>query len=574
MTIAPAIIQPSVINNSLQLWAEQASQNLLGAGGLGVVQSLWSYVTTSSSGFQPSQVSLVLDILGNITSNVEMAGARLSVETVYKVLSIADQLISDMSLDPSYSLAESLGPRLLWCLEKLFPVMSISNESFSLSYKNLDVRYITTSCDSIENNKILHLDATTTSISLPGDHGSDCEVKIISVTYPPKNGTFTSDYDNNGKTSFSYYLASDVRTNIVILNNQSYHLAKVNMSFTCGNDSCDQTAVCVFWDFAVAKWSSRGCLTQVTDGITQCMCDHLTSFAVLMSGHVAEDNLNDTILSYITEIGLCLSSVSLLLCILIQVVLLIHSRNIVASYRHVSTLHMSLFLLIFNISFLTPDFMKQDIPENLCVAFTFCSHFSLMGFFCWTLVQGIFLVCRLVFVFHHVTKAEFLVLSIVLGYVLPLAIAVGTFLVYFPHSYKSDSCWLDGHSGALMAFVVPIIVIMAINFLILIVVISKLLRPSISEGKSEDEEVVKKLAKAVLFCTPQFGLTWAIGIPMFAINQENLFLQYLFVLLNPLQGFFILLFTCLLDKKVMDLLKKLLLKTSVPNTTVMTTSSG
>ncbi|CAH2245423.1 Hypothetical predicted protein [Pelobates cultripes] len=66
-----------------------------------------------------------------------------------------------------------------------------------------------------------------------------------------------------------------------------------------------------------------------------------------------------------------------------------------------------------------------------------------------------------------------------------------------------------------------------------VAMIQKLLRPSISEGSSEDVEVVKKLVKAVVFCTPQFGLTWAIGIPMFANN--SLVLQYMFVLLNPLQ---------------------------------------
>lgn len=346
------------------------------------------------------------------------------------------------------------------------------------------------------------------------------------------------------------------------------------MSFTCGAGSCDQTAVCVYWNFTLNKWSSNGCRTQVTNGITQCICEHLTSFAVLMSGSVPEDSLNNTILSYITSVGLCLSSVSLLLCILIQVILLRMSGKNMVVYRHVSILHMSAFLFIFNISFLASDLIKPDIQDMLCVAFTFSSHLSLLAFFCWTLVQGIYLVCRLVFVFHHVTKREFVALSIVLGYACPLAIALGTFLVYFPHRYRMDhTCWLNRGSGALMAFTVPIIIIIVVNFFILILVIYKLLTPSISEGKSEDEEVVKKLAKAVLFCTPQFGLTWAVGIPMF-YNHNDLFLQYLFVLLNPLQGFFILLFACLLDKKVMDLIKKHVLKRSDPVSSVTTTSSA
>ncbi|XP_075703560.1 adhesion G-protein coupled receptor F3-like [Rhinoderma darwinii] len=477
-----------------------------------------------------------------------------------------------MSLDPPYSLEENLGPHLLWCLEKLFPVMSTTYEAFSFSSNHLDLQYTTASCDVLQDNRIFQLDASTTTISLTGDFVSDCNISIFSVTCRPQNRTFNSQYDDDGKTS--YYVASDIRTNILMLDDKSHHLANINMTFTCGNRSCDQTAVCVFWDFTLNKWSSKGCLTQVTEGITKCLCDHLTSFAVLMLGSIPEDSLDNTILDYITMVGLGISSVSLLLCISIQVILLRKSRKNMAVYRHVSILHMSVFLFIFYISFLASDLIKQDIQETLCAAFTFCSHLSLLGFFCWTLVQGIFLVSRLVFVFHHVTKKEFLALSILLGYACPLAIALGTFLVYFPQHYRmKGTCWLDRSSGALIAFNVPTIVIIVGHFLVLILVIHKLLRPSVSEGKSEDEEVVKKLVKAVLFCTPQFGLTWAIGIPMFA-SPNDLTLQYLFVLLNPLQGFFILLFACLLDKKVMDLLKKSFRKTSVTNSSVATMSSA
>ncbi|XP_073418104.1 adhesion G-protein coupled receptor F1-like isoform X2 [Dendrobates tinctorius] len=557
---------------NLQLWAEQASKNQLEAAGLGVLQSLWIYVTTSTAGFSGSELPLVLYILGNITSNVMQANLQLSVDTVNKVLRIDDQLMSDMSLYPLLSLEERLGPRLLWCLEMLLPVISFTSEPLSFFYKHLDLQYASTSCDSLDDNSIVHLDATTTSISLPGDYFFDCGVSLASMTLRSDNRTFPSQYVNGGTASLLYYLASDIRTNVVMLNNWNYHVVNVNMSFTCRPRTCDQTAVCVFWDFTLEMWSSKGCVTQVTDGITQCISDHLTSFAVLMMESQSDDSYNDAILSSITHVGLCLSCLSLLLCITIQIILLRKSKNS-AVYRHVSILHISSFLLIFNISFLASDLIKPDIQEQLCIAFTFSSHFSLLGFFCWTLVQGIFLVCRLVFVFHHVTKTEFLVLSIVLGYVCPLVISLGTFLVYFPHHYTmNETCWLDKSSGASMAFSVPTVIIIVVNFLILILVIHKLLRPSISEGNKEEEEVVKKLAKAVIFCTPQFGLTWAIGIPMFA-GQKDLYLQYLFVLLNPLQGFFILLFACLLDKKVMDLLKKHFLRSPVTGSSMTTTSS-
>ncbi|XP_069829312.1 adhesion G-protein coupled receptor F3-like isoform X2 [Dendropsophus ebraccatus] len=553
------IATTSISDDILQLWAEQASQNQLNSGGLGVLQSLWSYATTSSDGFESSQVPLVLYILGNLTSNMEMADLYFSVDTVNQVLGIANQLLSDMSSDPSLDMEESLGSQLLWCLENLFPLMSTTYEPFSFSYENLDLQYTVTACDSLDNNKIMQVGTTNSTVSLAADYASDCDVSIFSLTCKPQNNTFSSQFDSDGRTSYSYYLASDIQTKVMMLNSKSNHVANVNMSFTCGTRVCDRTATCVYWNFTLNKWSSNGCQTQVKDGMTRCMCDHLTSFAVLMSGVVSDDNLNDAILSYITRVGLCLSSLSLLLCISIQVILLRRSRRDVAVYRHVSILNMSAFLLTFNLSFLACDFVKQDVQVTLCVALTFCSHLSLLGFFCWTLVQSMFLVCRLVFVFHHVTKTEFLVPSIILGYVCPVVIALGTFMAYFPHHYRMNvACWLDRSSGAVMAFNIPAIVTMGLNFLILMVVIHKLLRPSVSEGKSEDEDVVKKLVKAVLFCTPQFGLTWAIGIPLFA-SPTNLYLQYLFVLLNPLQ--------------VMDLVKNSFMQSSATTSTV-TTMSG
>ena len=42
-------------------------------------------------------------------------------------------------------------------------------------------------------------------------------------------------------------------------------------------------AVCVYWDFEVHGWSDEGCKVVATNGtMTQCECNHLTNFAVVM----------------------------------------------------------------------------------------------------------------------------------------------------------------------------------------------------------------------------------------------------------------------------------------------------
>ncbi|KAJ1158397.1 hypothetical protein NDU88_011087 [Pleurodeles waltl] len=336
-----------------------------------------------------------------------------------------------------------------------------------------------------------------------------------------------------------YAISSEIMTNIMLVNYKRNNIANVNMTFMCKSRLCDESARCVFWNTTLEMWSSEGCWTEVTSGVTRCICGHLTSYAILMSASESLiDSKNEAILSYITNVGLGISMASLSLCITLQTALIQGITHVTACYRHVIILNISLCLLLSNISFLAGGIIHIRDHEEVCFVLTFCAHVSLLAFLFWTLVQTLFLVSRLVFVFHHVTKREFTALAVILGYACPVIIACITYFHFYPlNRYrKKDVCWLESSSGAAYAFTVPTIIILLGNFLGLAVVIRTLMRPSVSDGPLEDEEVVKKLVKAVVFCTPQFGLTWAIGIPLL-VDGNSLVLNYLFVLLNPLQVF-------------------------------------
>ncbi|XP_053566976.1 adhesion G-protein coupled receptor F3 [Bombina bombina] len=579
-SVSPTTVSPVKSTfgvSDLQLWAELSSLNFSEAEGRDLLESLWQY-SASSKFQQDEEVVLGLYILGNITVNFMLANIKFTEDNVKKVLYISDQLFNYASSIYVQNKRNEIGPQVLELLENIFANMNVTTQPFNVSYQNIEFQLLASSCSDIKKETILEAGMGATISLPPKDTNQDfppgCLINVLSMSYRPQNTSFPNQYDNKVKT-INTYLASDIMTKVILLNNNKYSSAYINMTFKCTSGLCDQTAICVFWDFLLNKWSSEGCTTQVQNGVTQCFCSHLTSFSVLMSSSIPEDTMNDKVLDYITKIGLGISILSLVICISLQGILLRHAKNPMASYRHIALLNMSLFLLLSNVSFIASDFVTPKLQEILCLVFTFCTHFSLVAYFCWTLVQSLFLVSRLVFVFHHVTKKEFASLSVVLGYICPIAIAVTTFLVYSPANMyrKENACFLNSQSGASMAFIVPTIIAMAVNFLALAVVISKLLRPSISESKNEDEEVVKKLVKAVVFCTPQFGLTWAIGIPLLRDGENLIALHYLFVLLNPLQGFFILLFACLLDKKVMDLLKKRLCKVSTVSSTATTTST-
>ncbi|KAM5165040.1 adhesion G protein-coupled receptor F4-like [Mantella aurantiaca] len=556
-------ITNSTVWEQLTQWLDIISQNESMGTGMGIIPALQEYTfSAGSSGLHKEEVALIVYILGNITERTAQSNMTIPISMVLDILYITNQLLNESTWKPVASAYNSLGPQLLKSSESILEGMAMSHSSFNVSHENVEFYCVVAPCSNLTNQTALRLPHGSLALSAEDsqlDFDPSCLVNILLLSYRNLNVGFPDNYDQDlGEAKVD----SNIQTNVMLLENKSYHNPNVKLNFQCNSRTCDQTAICAFWNFSTNSWSSDGCTTLVLDGVTNCFCQHLTSFSVLMAKFIPESLRNSLVLDYITTTGLAISIASLLLCIAFQVYVMKVPMNLVAYYRHTAILNVSIFLLLSNVSFIAASYVTPNRHIRLCVGLTFCTHFSLMAFFCWTSVQSIFLFCRLVFVFHHITKKEFMSLSIGLGYICPSVIAVGTFLYYTPTDeyIKDNLCWLSSDSGASMAFSVPTIVILSANFLVLLVVIRKLLRPSISEGNNEDEEVIKKLMKAILFCTPQFGLTWTIGIPLLS-DGSSIALNYLFVLLNPLQGFFIFIFGCLLDKKVMNMIKKRISKT-------------
>ncbi|XP_072000361.1 adhesion G-protein coupled receptor F3-like [Engystomops pustulosus] len=572
----------SVYNSSdwkqLMDWFQNTFMNLSTDAGLGIIPDLQRYTSlVSLYGFHKEEEELILQILGNITKNVAEFNLSFPVSAMMDILSIVNELLNNTSWRQSSS--SVIGPQILGCFENLLERMEMVNSSFTVSYDNIDFHCVVAPCVNMSNETALSIEPHV-SLALPQEDSQQtfapsCLVNILLLSSKTQNIDFPGQYEGQERSSSAFEVDSNILTSVMKIDSESFHHPYVNLTFRCSSGNyCDHMAICAFWNFTTHIWSSEGCTTEIDDGVTHCYCHHLTSFSVLIAKYIPNGLKNNSALDYITIAGLAISIASLVLCITFQVYLMKFPMNLVAYYRHMAILNVSIFLLLSYLSFIAASYITPKEHIRLCVGLTFCTHFSLLAFFCWTLVQSIYLFCRLVFVFHHITKKEFMSLSVGLGYVCPSIIAMGTFLYYTPtNDYQKDNaCWLESDSGATLAFNIPTIIILSINFLILLVVIRKILRPSISEGNNDDEEVIKKLMKAVVFCTPQFGLTWAVGIPLLS-DGSLVALHYLFVILNPLQGFFIFIFGCLLDKKVMDLIKNRMSKTPMFSSTATTVSS-
>uniref|UniRef100_A0A3B5A2V8 G-protein coupled receptors family 2 profile 2 domain-containing protein n=1 Tax=Stegastes partitus TaxID=144197 RepID=A0A3B5A2V8_9TELE len=172
------------------------------------------------------------------------------------------------------------------------------------------------------------------------------------------------------------------------------------------------------------------------------------------------------------------------------------------------------------------------------------------------LASALLLLYRAVSVFDGgLSKTSMLAIGFCLGYGAPLIIATITIAVTAPQEayiQETGVCWLNWQaSKALLAFVIPALLIVAINFVILLVVIYKMLRRRVGGDAAQagERHVLVVIARSLAVLTPFFGLTWSLGVGLM-VDPFNTAIHYSFAFFNSLQGFFILVFGTLLDKKV------------------------
>ncbi|XP_023203855.1 uncharacterized protein LOC102232769 isoform X2 [Xiphophorus maculatus] len=317
---------------------------------------------------------------------------------------------------------------------------------------------------------------------------------------------------------------------------------------------------CVFWDFSLydglGGWSDNGCsLVSFANDTVRCNCNHTTSFSILMS----PDSPKSLILDYITYIGVGISMACLVICLIIEAIIWRKINKNATSYlRHVSIVNIALSLLIANIWFIIGAAISDADQKNppACTAATFFIHFFYLALFFWMLASALLLLYRTLSVFDGgLSKLTMLIIGFSLGYGAPLIIATITIAATAPsNQYIRENviCWLNWYeSKALLAFVIPALLIVVINFVILIVVLYKILRRRVGGNAAQtgEKHVLYVIARSLAVLTPFFGLTWGLGVGVM-VSPQNFGINVAFAFFNSLQGFFILVFGTLLDKKV------------------------
>ncbi|XP_051264162.1 uncharacterized protein LOC127367939 isoform X8 [Dicentrarchus labrax] len=351
-------------------------------------------------------------------------------------------------------------------------------------------------------------------------------------------------------------------------------IQNVTLTYNKRNKSLSLNPQCVFWNFTLfdnlGAWDDEGCefVSDVNNTVT-CNCNHLTSFSILMATDIPPE-LKD-VLDIITYVGVGISLASLVICLIIEgYVWKAITRNSTAFMRHVSIINTALSLLIADICFIIAASVAKNslenpgedynVPVGPCSTATFFMHFFYLALFFWMLVSGLLLFYRTVMVFSHMSKSTMLAIGFSLGYGGPLIIAVITVAVTAPgkgYIRKDYACWLNWmETKALLAMVIPALIIVFINILIVIVVLFKMLRRGVGDAAQTDEKhTLWVIVRCVVILTPLFGLTWSLGVGTM-VSSTNKGLHIAFAFFNSLQGFFILVFGTLFDSKIRALLSK------------------
>lgn len=395
------------------------------------------------------------------------------------------------------------------------------------------------------NNSIKH-GINSQNLDLKFCSDGDCIVSVfnVSVNLTKTTGIMKTVAVKNLMDKLKNNFGKTVPTGLVImatLDNRNNSPLEIKLDFP-KEEANPTEAFCVFWNVTVGDWSDEGCLVKLDDeNRTLCQCNHLTSFAVLMS----KGDPSDKVLDLITSVGLAVSVCSLLIFLIIEsLVWSAVVKTNLSHFRHTALVNIAVFLLLANCSFLAST-DPETIGSTWCLVLTISKHLFFLAMFSWMLCMSVMLVHQLIFVFSPLRKRVFMFLSSIVGYVCPVLI-VGSSYVYCKYTNKDyhdpKTCWLVFDrllEGSIHAFLLPVGTVILTNLFSMVVVILTLMKSSIPDGgKADDKETVKSILKVVIFLTPVFGVTWIIGFVLFILKEGDLMhtvALYSFTILNSFQ---------------------------------------
>ncbi|XP_066022646.1 adhesion G-protein coupled receptor D1-like [Pocillopora verrucosa] len=313
---------------------------------------------------------------------------------------------------------------------------------------------------------------------------------------------------------------------------------------------------CVFWNTLKNSWSGQGCLlTSRNESYTECSCNHLTHFAVLMqfdkgtSSKVLPET-DEKALKILTYVGSSFSLVGITLTI-ISYAVLTDMRGPLSQIRVSLVASLGAGQMIF----LTGSGAVEN--KSACVTVAAFVQYFLMAAFCWMLIEAVYLYLFVVKVYNISDKMK---VSHGFSWGLPalvvstsLSIAAGTGSGI--KSYVSEKfCWMSSPNGMIWIFVVFVVLIELLNTLILVRVIKEMM--IMQHAKDKNREQIRLGVRACVVMIPLLGITWLFGL----LSPLHKAFAYIFTIFNSTQGFLIFLLHCVRNSEIRSRFKRRIIR--------------
>ncbi|KAL4233863.1 hypothetical protein ACF0H5_008538 [Mactra antiquata] len=314
-------------------------------------------------------------------------------------------------------------------------------------------------------------------------------------------------------------------------------------------DSSLENPKCSYWSTTNRTWATDGCWLVThnkEDNTVTCHCNHLTNFAILMSPSktiITSVGVHFEALSTITLVG-CIMS---MICLGGTIIMFGLFWRYVRSSRTFIHINLSISLFIAYLIFVTG--LEATENKDLCMSIAVFLQFFLLVAFFTMLVEGL----NLAFIVLKPVSAKKPTIPLLIGaYVLAFIVTGVSLGVHFNDYIREEFCWLSVESGAVWSFIVPVILVIVSNIIIVIIVVYTMFGTASMSRKTSTEKT-KIAVRNIIILTPTLGLSWIIGI--FAVNEHTIVFQYLFAILNSVQGLLICLVHLVLNNKIRDALR-------------------
>lgn len=328
---------------------------------------------------------------------------------------------------------------------------------------------------------------------------------------------------------------------------------KIQLSFEVTDENATS---CGYWEekSSVNHWSTKGCyrnkITRVGNKkIVHCACNHLTNFAILLAVDDNRQILKE--LDIISFIG-CLISIAALL---VTVVIYTAFRELRRSVPHRILINLCLSLAALLAIFIAG--VDKTKSAASCHSVSVLIHFFTVSTFLWMAVESVSLYRSVVKIFKRRTnKKLFFWCCFAAAWGIP-AVLSGITSYFTEEQFKEENnfCVIKGNLF-IITTLFPVSCILILNTLLFVPIIRQIHGHLKKKEKFQTKKNPWRRVRVTISSTVILGLTWIFGV--IALGDLRLLFQWLFTLLNSLQGLFIFIFHVILNYDVQQTIRRVL----------------